>query len=44
MDGGINAGTLQTVLDAGADVLVMGSAVFQGDPAENFRKMQALVR
>ena len=42
VDGGVNAGTLRTVLDAGADVLVMGSAIFNGDPAENFRKMQAM--
>jgi ribulose-phosphate 3-epimerase len=42
VDGGVNSGTLRTVLDAGADVLVMGSAIFNGDPAENFRKMQAL--
>ncbi len=31
VDGGINAGTIKSVVDAGADVLVAGSAVFKGD-------------
>ena len=41
VDGGVNAQTAGAVLDAGADVLVMGSAVFgNGDPVENIRKMK----
>ncbi len=37
VDGGINIETIHTVLDAGANVIVMGSAVFGGDIAENMR-------
>ena len=35
VDGGINAKTVDLVLDAGADVLVAGSAVFSGDIPAN---------
>lgn len=41
VDGGINRGTLNTVLEAGANVIVAGSAVFGDDTAANaeyFRK------
>ncbi len=31
VDGGVNTGTIKDVVDAGADVLVAGSAVFNGD-------------
>ncbi|MDD3279790.1 MAG: ribulose-phosphate 3-epimerase [Lachnospiraceae bacterium] len=31
VDGGINAGTIDTVLEAGANIIVAGSAVFGGD-------------
>jgi len=31
VDGGVNADTIKSVVDAGADVLVAGSAVFKGD-------------
>ncbi len=37
VDGGITRETLPTVLDAGANVIVMGSAIFRGDAAENTR-------
>lgn len=37
VDGGINAATVDTVLEAGANILVAGSAVFSGDVAENVR-------
>ncbi len=30
VDGGVNSGTIKSVVDAGADVLVAGSAVFKG--------------
>lgn len=33
VDGGINADTARAVIDAGADVLVAGTAAFQGGPA-----------
>lgn len=35
VDGGINRENIHTVLDAGADVIVMGSSVFNGDITEN---------
>ncbi|MDY5113326.1 MAG: ribulose-phosphate 3-epimerase [Bilifractor sp.] len=35
VDGGINASTIDTVLDAGASVIVAGSAVFRDDIAKN---------
>ena len=35
VDGGINASTIDTVLDAGASLIVAGSAVFRGDIAKN---------
>lgn len=31
VDGGVNAGTIKSVVEAGADVVVAGSAVFTGD-------------
>lgn len=42
VDGGIGTGNLDMVLEAGANVIVAGSAIFKGDPAanvENFRKV-----
>jgi len=39
VDGGINDKTLRTVLEAGANVCVAGSAVFGGDRAANVEKM-----
>lgn len=38
VDGGINKDTLKTVLDAGANVIVAGSAVFKNNIVENVRK------
>ena len=39
VDGGINCQTLERVLDAGANIIVAGSAVFQGDIEENVKWM-----
>lgn len=39
VDGGINTETIRLVTEAGANVIVAGSAVFQGDIAENVRKL-----
>ncbi|MCC8102062.1 MAG: ribulose-phosphate 3-epimerase [Clostridiales bacterium] len=39
VDGGINDQTLRTVLEAGANVCVAGSAVFGGDRAANVERM-----
>ncbi len=38
VDGGINAETIDEVLEAGASVIVSGSAVFHGDIRENAQK------
>ena len=40
VDGGINSRTVRTVLDAGANVLVAGSAVYGGDEADITKKVQ----
>lgn len=39
VDGGINEDTLETVIRAGANLLVAGSYVFKGDLASNVRKI-----
>jgi ribulose-phosphate 3-epimerase len=42
VDGGVNADNARAVRDAGADLLVAGSAVFwQGDPAAAYRSLAA---
>lgn len=38
IDGGINADNLKSALDAGANVIVAGSAVFRGDAAANVKQ------
>ena len=40
VDGGINEGTLETVMKAGANIFVAGSWVFGGDISENVRHIQ----
>ena len=35
VDGGINKNTIQEVVDAGANIIVAGSAIFSGDVTEN---------
>jgi len=45
VDGGINIETAQNVIDAGADVLVAGTATFAGGPdkyAENIRALRGI--
>lgn len=42
VDGGVNPETAKEVIAAGADVLVAGSAVFKGDPAEYAQHIAAL--
>lgn len=39
VDGGVNFQTLASVLDAGANIIVAGSAVFEGDIEENTKRM-----
>lgn len=43
VDGGVNASTVRRVIDAGADVLVAGSATFKGGPsayADNIKMLR----
>ena len=42
VDGGINADTAKKVVDAGANILVAGSASFQGNPTEYASNIAAL--
>lgn len=44
VDGGINEGTICTAMDAGANILVAGSAVFCGDTAGNTEKYLNIIR
>lgn len=39
VDGGVNFETLASVLDAGANIIVAGSAVFEGDIDQNTKRM-----
>jgi len=42
-DGGIGSSNIERVKEAGANVLVAGSAVFKGDTAENVKALMALL-
>ncbi len=42
VDGGVNASTIQSVVDAGADVVVAGSATFKGGPDMYAANLKAL--
>lgn len=43
IDGGVNLDNLASILEAGANVIVAGSAVFKGDASENVRKFKAIM-
>ncbi len=38
VDGGITLQNVESILEAGANVIVAGSSVFKGDPAENIKQ------
>ena len=44
VDGGIYLSNVKEVLDAGANIIVAGSAVFNGDPAENTRAFMEILK
>ena len=44
VDGGINSDTIEKVLDAGANIIVAGSAVFKGDVKENTKNLLEKMR
>ena len=43
IDGGINIDNLPSVLEAGANIIVAGSAIFNGDAAANVRKFKEIM-
>ncbi len=44
VDGGIYLTNVREVLDAGANIIVAGSAVFNGSPSENTKKFMEILR
>ena len=44
VDGGIYQTNVKEVLDAGANVIVAGSAVFRGDAGENTAKFMEILK
>lgn len=44
VDGGINGSTINLVLEAGANIIVAGSAVFKGDIQENIKDLKRQFR
>lgn len=44
VDGGINEKTIKTVMDAGANVFVMGSSVFNRNPYEQAKKYVDIIK
>ena len=43
VDGGIKAANTKQVIEAGANILVAGSAVFEGDIEGNIREFQKIM-
>ena len=44
VDGGINFETIESALEAGANIIVAGSAVFEGDIEENTSRMLEILK
>ena len=44
VDGGINLDNVEMVMDAGANIIVAGSAVFKGDVAQNVQDFLTLMK
>lgn len=44
VDGGIYTTNVKEVLEAGANVIVAGSAVFKGSPAQNTKEMMEIIK
>ena len=44
VDGGVYVENVREVLDAGANVIVSGSAVFRGDAGENTAKFMEILK
>lgn len=44
VDGGVHFETIESVLDAGANIIVAGSAVFEGDIEENTKRLLEIMK
>lgn len=44
VDGGVNASNVEEITEAGADIAVMGSAVFNGDIKENIERIHKIIK
>lgn len=44
VDGGVHLGNVREVLDAGANVIVAGSAVFKGDAGQNTKEFMEILK
>ncbi len=44
VDGGVTAENIEKILEAGADVIVAGSAVFKGDAGQNVKRLLGLCK
>lgn len=44
MDGGVNAGNVREIIDAGANIFVAGSAVFGRDPSARTREFMDILK
>lgn len=44
VDGGVNLNNVESILDAGANIIVAGSAVFRGDVRENVEKFLKILK
>ena len=44
VDGGVNTGTMDSIIDAGADILTFGSAVFSGDIEVNIDEIRRRIK
>ena len=43
VDGGVHLGNLRDVVSAGVDIIVAGTAVFDGNITENIRKVKEVI-
>lgn len=44
VDGGVNTDTMQSIIDAGADILTFGSGIFSGDIKNNIDKIRRRIK
>jgi ribulose-phosphate 3-epimerase len=43
VDGGVNLSTLKDVIDAGADIAIIGSGIFSGNITGNIQRLQVMI-